>query len=160
MKVYYDDMALMFSYGMNTNRTLMQLRCKDAVPFAVGYMDYCLLNFRYHLDVEVSLKHKHCVHGVIWQLSEEDMELIDQIEGYPEYYTRQRQTIYIVDPRHPDKLLLNRISAWVYDMETKTDLELPDERYYNIVREGYEQNGIPIKQLQDALDRCSVRLEI
>ena len=152
--VYYKNGVLMFSYGMNTNRALMQLRCKDAVVVGTGFLCNHQLDFRYHCDVTLTDDQRNRVYGVIWQLSREDLDLIDLVEGYPEYYARER--VHIVSKQVNTGTIF---TSWTYKMNNQEGLELPDERYYDLVKQGYEENNLPIKQLHDALDRCNLYME-
>ena len=153
-RVYVDKMALMFSYGMNTSRVLMQLRCKEAVPFSVGYVEGFNLVFRYHADLMPTGRVKDRVYGVIWQISEEDLQLVDIAENYPEYYTRDLKFVKIWNTA----LYTRAINAWTYTMNGESPQELPDEQYYNLIKQGYEENGVPIDQLQDAMHRCNLNV--
>lgn len=155
-RVYVDKMALMFSYGMNTNRTLMQLRCKEAVAFSVGYIEGFKLVFRYHADLMPTGKTKDRVYGVIWQLSEEDLSLVDVAESYPEYYNRDLRFIKI----NNSQLSTTAVNAWTYTMNGDSPQELPEEQYYDLIKQGYQENGVPTGQLEEALERCNLHYDI
>lgn len=145
----------MFSYGMNTNRALMNLRCQNASVLGAGFLPGFQLDFRYHCDVKLTSNKKHEVHGLIWQLSKDDLEIIDMVEGYPEYYTRERVHVVCERKRAPRTIF----TCWTYKMNNQEGLEFPDERYYELVKQGYEENNLPINQLHDAIDRCSLYME-
>lgn len=154
--VYVDSTVCMFSYGMNTNQALMKLRCKNATVIGPGTVYGHKLNFRYHCDVTETNDQRNCVHGLIWQIDMEDLATIDAVEGYPEYYTRKRVWVRrMVDPTSASSLF----HCWIYHMNEQVGLELPDDHYYQVVKQGYEENNLPIKQLHDALDRCNLYME-
>lgn len=134
----------MFAYGMNTNLTSMMLRCSNARCLGKAFLADYRLEFRYHLDIVESKFDR--VEGVLWELDVDDLALIDQVEGYPEYYSRCLLQPY-------KKTYSNTYPAWTYKMVNPSVQSLPDDRYFNLVAEGYEQNGIDTKQLYDALDR-------
>jgi gamma-glutamylcyclotransferase (GGCT)/AIG2-like uncharacterized protein YtfP len=134
----------MFAYGMNTNLTSMLLRCRNAKCLGKAWLPDYRLDFRYHLDITESKFDK--VEGVLWELEEDDLALIDQVEGYPEYYSR-----HLLQPYK--ERYINTYPAWTYAMQVKHDLQEPDQRYWDLVLEGYDQNKIPSIQLENALDR-------
>lgn len=145
----------MFSYGMNTNRVLMNLRCRAASILGPARILGHQLDFRYHCDITRTDNKKHEVHGLIWKLSKDDLRIIDMIEGYPEYYTREPVYAVYDNGRAP----VTVFTCWTYRMNNQEGLELPDERYYDLVRQGYEENDLPINQLHNALDRCNTYME-
>jgi gamma-glutamylcyclotransferase len=151
----YKGHELMFSYGMNTNRALMNLRCQNATVLGVARLPGHQLNFRYHCDITRTANKNHEVHGLLWQLSKDDLAIIDMVEGYPEYYIRE--PVYVVYDlgRFPKTVF----TCWTYIMNNREGLEFPDERYYELVKQGYEENNLPINQLHDAIDRCSLYME-
>ena len=155
--VYVDSTVCMFSYGMNTNQTLMKLRCKNATVIGPGTVYGHRLHFRYHCDITETNDQRHCVHGLIWQIHMDDLATIDEVEGYPEYYTRKRVwTRRMADPTSASTLF----HCWVYHMNEQVGIEPPDENYLRLVMEGYKENNIPTKQLHEALERCNMIIEV
>lgn len=139
----------MFAYGMNTNTTNMMLRCRNARIIGETILPNHRLDFRYHLDVTPHAN-SH-VEGVLWELDTEDLAVIDQVEGYPVYYDRVLLAPY-------RKFLGKTFSAWTYymrELTSRPELEYPDERYFNLVLEGYRQNNVNTDQLYEALDRVA-----
>lgn len=136
--------VFMFAYGMNTNLVSMKLRCENAQPIGVATLYDYQLDFRYHLDLTPRTFSK--VTGVLWEMSISDLDRIDQAEGYPDYYLRFVTLPFI---RH----YRNTYEAWTYTMSKNGPRQAPDQRYWDLVAEGYEQNGIDISQLHEALDR-------
>jgi hypothetical protein len=108
------------------------------------------LDFRYHLDITPYVG-SH-VEGVLWEIDPDDLATIDQVEGYPDYYVRALFSPY-------RKYLGNTFSAWTYFMrgglENRLELDFPNERYFNLVMEGYRQNKLDTDQLWRALDRVT-----
>lgn len=136
--------VFMFAYGMNTNLVSMKLRCEHARPIGVATLNDYQLDFRYHLDLTPSTFSK--VKGVLWEMSISDLERIDQAEGYPDYYQRILTQPYI-------RYYGNTYEAWTYIMRENNTRQEPDQRYWDMVVEGYEQNNINISQLHLALER-------
>jgi hypothetical protein len=73
MKHYY------FAYGMNTNLDSMAQRCPGALCLGSGYLEGYKFAFRLHADVELGSPDDR-VDGVVWQLSDDDMDSLDAFE--------------------------------------------------------------------------------
>jgi gamma-glutamylcyclotransferase (GGCT)/AIG2-like uncharacterized protein YtfP len=146
----FRNVQFMFAYGMNTNLTSMLLRCRSARVIGNAILSDFRLAFRYHLDIEESKF--DMVEGVLWELSPGDLDTMDQVEGYPEYYTRSILTPYV-------GYYGNVYPAWTYYMQDKSALSEPSPSYWELVNEGYRQNNIPPNQLEEALDRVYVELQ-
>lgn len=141
-----EPFVYMFSYGMNTNTTQMLLRCRNAYPLGCGKIFNHRFDFRYHADIQNTGNRRDMVHGMTWEISEDDLKAIDMLEGFPVYYTRKLV--------HVDVCNYMGVTAWVYEMIDKSLLDFPNQQYYDCLIEGYQQNDIPIQQIHDALDRC------
>jgi len=134
----------MFSYGMNTSIQGMRARCPLARRLGKAVLNGYRFDFHHHADVSPDLDSD--VHGLLWQLDEESLGHIDMVEGYPTYYEREEVWVDCDDG--------NQYLAWVYYMATEGDFDMPDEGYLSVVHQGYVENGIPVKQLWTALERC------
>ena len=75
-----------FSYGMNTNSTQMARRCPDSVCLGPARLPNYQLVFRGVADIEPA-PDTWC-DGVLWEISERDLDALDVLEGYPWHYTR------------------------------------------------------------------------
>ena len=86
MKTY-----LYFAYGSNLNVLQMAQRCPDSVGISSAVLsDYKLVE-RSYADIEVAPG--KCVHGALYEISENDLKNLDRYEGFPDYYTRQEVTV-------------------------------------------------------------------
>lgn len=134
----------MFSYGMNTNLTSMKYRCPKAKRMGMALLDDHAFQFKYHADVEIEFG--STVEGVLWQLDQDGLDLIDRCEGYPDYYIRDPLWV-----RCDDGL---DYQAWVYKMRNEQELNLPNQSYLDMVHEGYVQNDLDVQQIWSAMERC------
>ena len=94
-----------FAYGSNLCVTQMALRCPDAAdprPAVLADHDW-LINQRGVATVEPFAGNQ--VHGVLWQVSDDDLATLDSVEGVPVRYRRDRLTVHTGDGPSP---------AWVY----------------------------------------------
>lgn len=130
----------MFSYGMNTNLAEMTRRCPGAVCLGPAWIDNYEFAFRTHADI--TKKPGARCHGVLWDISLSDLQVLDRLEGFPYYYTR-----FQVKVRTGNCFVF----AMTYQMIDQSYPQPPGPGYLDIITAGYEQNGVPDDQLAAAL---------
>lgn len=134
-KLYY------FGYGMNTNKSGMATRCPGAVSLGHAVLPEHEFRFAYHADILVNPEFE--THGVLWEIDEQHLASLDQLEGYPFYYLRK--TVPVIHNN-------NTIDAIVYYMvDGHMDCE-PTESYYSTVLQGYHEHNVPHHQLIEAIE--------
>lgn len=78
--------------------------------------------------------------GVLWEIDRTILRELDQIEGYPDFYTRFQIETYPLGQSQP-------INAWVYMMNPDSRLMMldrqPSRNYLRSVENGYANAGIP-----------------
>lgn len=131
---------LYFAYGMNTNKEQMSWRCPKAISLGAAELPEYELAFRTHADINPVPGSS--MEGVLWEITDECLAALDQLEGYPSYYTR-----YEVEVFHDNKWK----KALVYKMNA-TGLALPSAGYLRMLVEGYSEHGCDLNQLYDAVD--------
>jgi len=131
-----------FSYGMNTNLTQMARRCPKAVSLGAAVLPGFRFEFKQFATVVPDVTRDSV--GVVWEISEECELALDRLEGFPIYYNKQLVTVLIDGVPH---------TAMTYLMYPEEPLGLPSNSYYNLVADGYEDHGISLDQLNDAIDR-------
>ena len=145
MKHYY------FAYGMNTNLDSMAQRCPRALCLGAGQLEGYKFAFRLHADVELGDPSDQ-VEGVVWQLSEDDLDSLDAFEGFPTYYLRCKAWVHSNE--------IGWVKAWIYTMADQDYLAEPRESYVRMCREGYEQNRVSTKQIDEALEKVGINDEV
>ncbi len=135
MKHYY------FAYGMNTNLDSMSNRCPAAELLGPARLDGYRFVFRRHADVELS--YNDSVDGVLWSIDDDDLDSLDVLEGFPNYYIRSRAWV-----EHNDRWYI----AWVYQMQDQSYLCEPSPSYVEMCLEGYSQNNVNNRQILDLLE--------
>ena len=138
------DKIYMFSYGMNTHNASMAVRCPEATCLGAAWLDDHVFMFKYHADVEY--EPGSAVEGLLWEMQEEDLDKIDLVEGYPDYYYREIQAVTAQDGQ--------TYHAWVYKMSGDQERYRPSDGYLNTVIQGYNQNGLHTEQVYQALEWC------
>lgn len=135
-----------FAYGANTNLTEMLMRCPEAKVIGNAYLDGYTFRWRKYADIEISTSDEYVI-GVLWELNDNDLSSLDEYEGYPLIYFRQRVIINKDNKNY---------TSWVY-MMTNQNVEIePDDDYKELLFEGYRQNNISSEQLIVGLNRFLV----
>jgi gamma-glutamylcyclotransferase (GGCT)/AIG2-like uncharacterized protein YtfP len=131
---------LMFAYGMNTNPTEMSRRCPGATSLGHARLVNHSFRFAQHADVEPC--DGSYVDGVLWEITQDHLQSLDQLEGYPYYYDRVVRSVV---------LGTRTFHALVYCMQPGHPDSEPTRGYYNLIREGYRAHGVPTEQLENFL---------
>lgn len=134
---------LYFSYGANTNVLSMAERC----PAAVSHGRARLLDhvFRFSGPADVVKCPGSYVEGVLWSITDQCLSSLDLFEGFPNYYNR----------RYRDVLFEGRVvKALTYFMQPGNIDYPPSTGYFNMVKEGYLDHGVPLDQLYNAREAC------
>jgi phage replication-related protein YjqB (UPF0714/DUF867 family) len=124
---------LYFAYGSNLCVRQMALRCPDAAdprPAVLPDHDW-LINQRGVATVEPFAGNQ--VHGVLWELSDDDLATLDRAEGVPVRYRRDRLT---VDTRG------GLSQAWVY-IDHRVTPGPPRPGYLPRIIDGALHHGLP-----------------
>lgn len=121
-----------FGYGMNTNKCEMAMRCPAAVSLGASVLPKHKFEFRHHADVREEAAFE--TDGVLWKITDNCLNALDMLEGYPHYYDRKT-----VNVKHPD---LGVVEALVYFMNDQRGLAPPSNTYYEMLHEGYSEHGV------------------
>lgn len=85
---------LYFAYGSNMEKEQMQRRCPNHRFLAVARLDHYTLAFTRYSDrwdggvADLLPERGKVVHGVLYEISQNDLILLDQYTGYPNCYSR------------------------------------------------------------------------
>ncbi|HTY30956.1 poly-gamma-glutamate hydrolase family protein [Mycobacterium sp.] len=122
-----------FAYGSNLCFRQMALRCPGAAdprPAVLADHDW-LINQRGVATVEPFAGAQ--VHGVLWQISDDDLAALDSAEGVPVRYRRDRLTVRTRGGPAP---------AWVY-IDHRVDPGPPRPGYLPRIIDGAVHHGLP-----------------
>ena len=136
-----NNSQLYFSYGMNTNQDEMAYRCPGAHSLGHARLIDHAFRFAVHADVVPCLG--SYVDGVLWSITDQDLDHLDQLEGYPTYYGRDRVRV-----SQGSRIFL----AVCYSMQPGQPDTLPSGRYMDMVLEGYAQHQVPTDQLWNSVE--------
>ena len=130
---------------MNTNLDEMSRRCPTAVCLGPTYIDNYEFVFRTHADIQYKKGAKCAI--VLWEIDGACLKALDALEGYPYYYTRFRVKV---------KTPSQTVKALVYQMTDQSYIQEPSAGYLQMVAEGYQQNSVPLDQIDHAINMtCS-----
>ncbi|MGB9304396.1 MAG: poly-gamma-glutamate hydrolase family protein [Mycobacterium sp.] len=122
-----------FAYGSNVCVRQMTRRCPDAGdprPAVLGDHDW-LINERGVATIEPLAGGQ--VHGVLWQVSDDDLDILDSAEGVPVRYRRDRLTVHTDGGPSP---------AWVY-IDHRVTPGPPRPGYLPRIIDGAIHHGLP-----------------
>jgi gamma-glutamylcyclotransferase (GGCT)/AIG2-like uncharacterized protein YtfP len=136
-----NNSQLYFAYGMNTNHIEMSFRCPDA--FALGHARLIDHAFRFAVHADVVPCEGSYVDGVLWRITDRDLDSLDILEGYPTYYGRNSLRVSIES---------RIVQAVCYSMQPGRPDSPPSAGYMNMVQAGYEQHQVPTEQLWNWVD--------
>lgn len=139
---------LYFAYGMNTNPQEMALRCPGAR--SLGHAQLVKHSFRFAQHADVEPCEGSYVDGVLWEINEDNLKALDNLEGYPYYYDRVVATVM-----HESRAY----HALVYRMQPGHEINEPTLGYYRLITEGYRAHGVPIEQLENSLNYTALATE-
>lgn len=132
----------------------MQSRCPNAAVLCTGTLADYELTFRGRAWGVANIEELQgaSVPFVLWKITQACERSLDRYEGYPTLYVKKNFPIVCEDGE-------TRI-AMVYVMAEKYEgmPALPDELYYDVIRQGYKDNGIDISPLDKAVNRIRKEL--
>ncbi len=127
------DRHFYFAYGSNLSVRQMADRCPDAVnprPATLADHDW-LINERGVATIEAFTGSQ--VHGIVWDVSDTDLDTLDSAEGVPVRYRRDRMTVDT--PTGPT-------DVWVY-IDHRVDPGAPRPGYLERVIDGALHHNLP-----------------
>jgi len=131
-----------FAYGANTNNDNMQHRCPLAINYGKLILPDYRLVFRGVADIEPHAGSS--VQGVLWYISDQCEMSLDIFEGYPHLY---RKESFPCTWNH-DK---DKVFDVMYYKMNSNDLGKPSTGYYATIYQGYRDNKLDTKFLNQAV---------
>jgi gamma-glutamylcyclotransferase (GGCT)/AIG2-like uncharacterized protein YtfP len=134
LPVYY------FAYGMLTD--------PDKMPGAnlVGVGE--LRNFEYKLYTYANVEPtaSSTVYGCLWEIDARLLSRLDMIEGFPSLYDRRTYPVYCDGQKYAAEVYVMTPFTLKYMQGTT-----PSKNYVNTIAKGYQHAGVPLSQLQSAV---------
>ena len=135
---------LYIAYGSNMNLSQMKYRCPNSKRIGNGKVIGWELVFNIHLDIIKTNKKHNEVPVVVWDIHDNDWNMLDRYEGYPNYYVKRTVNVVMDNGE--------KVNAIVYVMaDERKGISPPYEDYFDTVLTGYKENGINTETLYKAL---------
>lgn len=134
--------ALVFAYGSNMNPRQMAIRCPGSLAICVAKLpDHRLLftgrSAKWGGGVAtIQPAKRSSVVGVVWHLSADNLERLDQFEGFPFVYDRTQVLV--------DRGAGNSLWCSVYVKSVADERTAPSPEYLRTILDGYETAGAPV----------------
>ena len=126
------------AYGSNLHIQHMQQRCPTAEVLGTS----TLLGYRLVFNGVATIEPDpdRSVPVLLWDIKPADEPPLDRYEGFPHLY--RRETVQV-------ELNGKTVDAMVYIMNSD-GIAPPSPYYYDVIRQGYEMNGLDISVLKQA----------
>ena len=145
-----DMTHLYFAYGSNLNPEQMKQRCPDSQLIDVARLDGFQLAFAGYSKrwgggvATVWEDPAGIVEGIVWLISDRDLELLDRCEGYPHSYGRVSLMVQMANGELK--------GAWVYVKQDHTSTR-PSPAYIDVITKAYKCRGFNLSVLERATQR-------
>ena len=131
---------LYMAYGSNLNLRQMAMRCPTAKVFGTAMLQGYQMIFN-HVATIVP-REGAVVPIAVWEIDDKCERALDQYEGFPTLYRKDFIPLFIGGK-------LRKVMAYIMNHDKP---QLPSERYYRIIEEGYHDVGFDTVHLSKALD--------
>lgn len=131
---------LYIAYGSNINLEQMAYRCPHSKVVGTSEIKGYELEFRGVATIVP--KENASVPVLIWELDERDLPVLNRYEGWPRLYRQEKM---------PFELNGKSCTGMVYLMNRGT-ISPPSSQYYNMILQGYQENGLDESYLETALE--------
>lgn len=134
-----------FAYGSNMSLERMTERCGTDNFVDLGKAQLAGYSFYFYGQGHANIKPyaSKTVEGVLWNINEECLKKLDQVEGYPNVY--QRRAVKI---KQQDKNIL----AQVYIVENDNSSSTPSDSYAQTVLSGATEHALSASYIQQIKD--------
>ena len=126
------------AYGSNLHIEQMQRRCPTAEVLGTSTLHGYRLVFNGVATIEPDPDRS--VPVLLWDIKPADEPPLDRYEGFPHLY--RRETVQV-------ELNGKTVDAMAYIMNSE-GIAPPSPYYYDVIRQGYEMNGLDIAVLEQA----------
>lgn len=142
---------LYFAYGSNMNLDQMEFRCpaatvKENVRLDGYRLAFCGKNPGCGVATILPEEGSH-VDGVLWEITSECERSLDGYEGYPWLYGKE--TIHVENAEGEGR----EVMVYMINAPYKDHPSGPSQVYLRGILEGCRQNGIPVKNVKEAVKR-------
>ena len=131
-----------FAYGMLTDPDYMKGARK------VGAATVKNFEFEFWRFANMAYKPGATSHGALWLINRQMLDYLDTVESYPVMYDRRTVPVYYKN---------NKVLAQMYTLTKEYRQQFlktsPDSSYLDNLYSGYNHFGLPISQIDNALNK-------
>lgn len=136
------------AYGSNMNTTWMTKLCPSATLVGQSVLQCYRLDFtgqagRVYATLTPTDNENDTVDVVVWAIDEVNEKALDEYEDYPHYYRKENVEVVVGDASY---------LGMMYIMNEQP-FGLPQDKYYNMIKEAYDSLGLDDLRLKQALVR-------
>ncbi|MEZ4180119.1 MAG: gamma-glutamylcyclotransferase family protein [Candidatus Doudnabacteria bacterium] len=130
-----------FAYGSNMNQSQMKARCPESKLIDKGYLKDYKLDFLGYSPrwkggcADIARQYNSKVWGLVYEVSKADINLLDKIEGNPDFYKRMNKAVFLSDNRS--------VKAEMYFLVKKQGFVPPTKKYIDIILEAGKEFEFP-----------------
>ncbi len=145
-----------FAYGSNLDATQMRRRCPDSRPLGPARLDFYRLrfdgssaNWSMAAVANITPSALRMVWGALYEVSEADLELLDEFEHVPVNYHR-----FVVTVESED----HGTSEAVTYLRTPKQLGAPTAEYLGVVLKGAMDNHLSVEYLAELVEQAALTI--
>lgn len=135
------------AYGSNLNLQQMGWRCPTAKVVGKGKIENYQLLF--NGVATIVPKEKANVPVAVWEIQPSDEKSLDRYEGYPSFYRKEDINVKMDSGEE--------LTAMVYIMN-RGHAAMPSRGYFETIRQGYNDVGLDLAYLKQALEYTETKL--
>ena len=123
-------MILYAAYGSNLNKAQMKRRCPSSLPYTGIILENWRLVFKGVADIEKS-NNSSLLLG-LYKITNDCEKKLDIYEEFPNIYKK-----YYFNQEVNGK----KVNIMIYIMNNKFNYSIPSQKYFEVIKEGYENWG-------------------
>lgn len=139
------------AYGSNLNLYQMARRCPFARIYKTGFVEGYKLTFRRGGYANIEKAEGEKVPVLLWEITEVCERALDRYEGYPIFYVKENIAVVTEDG-------IEDATFYIMSDAERGGYELPSAYYYQTVKDGYEDNALPMNYLETAFEECKAEV--
>lgn len=138
---------LYFAYGSNMDVQQMAARCPGAIRKKPAVLHDYKLTERLYADIDECAG--KAVSGLLWSISEKDLESLDKYEGFPTFYTRKTVNVW-VETSTGSRMQPALVYIMTPEAKKRRDGKPYKEFYRNLCSRAARAAGIPDEFMAEA----------
>ena len=122
-----------FAYGTNLSMARLTSRCPSAIKYATGILKNHKLIFNSRGVASIIASDESVVHGLIYDIPESQITSLDNYEGVPKHYTKQRFLIQTDN---------DEVDCLIY-VATDSEQGKARDEHFDIIMQAMDELGFP-----------------